>query len=64
MNDPDQIKMTINGVEFTATWFDKEDDRVAEWYIYRNGEKVGKYAGRLANKKRVENFIEFFLAGR
>lgn len=60
----EQIEMTINGVEYKAVWFDKEEDRQAEWYIMRNGEKIGAFAGYPGNKKQVENFIEFFLAGR
>lgn len=63
MND-EQFTMVVNGVEYKATWFPKEDDRRAEWYINRNGEKIGKYAGYPADRKHVENFIEFFLASK
>jgi hypothetical protein len=59
-----EFTMVVNGVEYKAVWFDKEDDRKAEWYINRNGEKIGKYAGYPADRKHVENFIEFFLASR
>lgn len=58
------FKLVIDGVVWSAVWFDKEDDRIAEWYIYRDGEKVGKFAGYPADRGRVENFIRFFLAGR
>ena len=59
-----QFTMVVNGVEYKDIWFDKEDDRKAEWYINRNGEKIGKFAGYPADRKHVENFIENFLAGR
>ena len=58
------FKLVIDGVVWDAVWFDKEDDRIAEWYIYRDGEKVGKFAGYPSNRQHVENFIRFFLAGR
>lgn len=59
-----EFTMTINETEYKAVWHDKEDDRKAEWYIICNGEKIAAYAGYPGNKKQVENFIEFFLAGR
>jgi len=57
-----EFSLTINGTTFVATWFDKEDDRVAEWYIDANGERVGKFRGYPGNAKQVENFIRHFLA--
>ena len=57
----EEFTLTINGTDYKAIWFDKEDDRVAEWYIYRNGTKIGTYAGYPGNRQNVENFIRFFL---
>ena len=57
-----EFSLTINGTTYKATWFDKEDDRVAEWYIDANGERVGKVAGYPGNAKQVELFIRHFLA--
>jgi hypothetical protein len=56
------FNLTINGITYTAMWFDKEDDRVAEWYIFVNGSKIGSYAGYPGDAKHVENFIRNFLA--
>ena len=58
----EQFSLTINGVTYNAVWFDKEDDRQAEWYIDANGERVGKFRGYPSNAKQVENFIRHFLA--
>lgn len=63
MND-EQFTLTVNGVEYQATWFPKEEDRRAAWYISSNGETLGHFDGYLGNRKQVENFIQFFLAGR
>jgi hypothetical protein len=57
-----EFSLTINGTTYIATWFDKEDDRVAEWHIDANGEHVGKFRGYPGNAKQVENFIRYFLA--
>ena len=62
--DETVLELVIDGVKWEAIWQDKEDDRIAEWYIFRGGEKVGKFAGYPSSRQRVENFIRFFLAGR
>jgi hypothetical protein len=59
----EEIILTINGTTYKAVWFDKEDDRKAEWHISVDGKKVGKYYGYPADKKFVENFIRFYIAG-
>lgn len=59
---PEEFSLTINEVNYRAVWFDKEDDRKAEWYIYSNGTKIGTYAGYPSNYKQVENFIRHFIA--
>ena len=61
MND-EQFTIELNGVEYRAVWFDKEDDRRAEWYILRNGTKIGTFAGYPANRPQVENFIRSYIA--
>lgn len=58
----EQFSVTINGVTYNAIWHDKENDRKAEWYIYRNGTKIGTYAGYPSNRNNVENFIRFYLS--
>jgi hypothetical protein len=56
------FSLTINGTTYNAVWFDKEDDRRAEWYVSVNGNKIGSYAGYPGDAKHVENFIRNFLA--
>lgn len=60
---PEEISLTINGVTYRAMWFDKEEDRVAEWYISNDkGEQFGRFRGYPGNYKQVENFIRHFIA--
>lgn len=56
--------LLIDGIDWDAVWFDKEVDRAAAWYIYRDGQKIGTFAGYPADRGHVENFIRFFLAGK
>lgn len=58
----DSFTIEVDGRVFKATWFEKEDDRLAEWYISVNGNTVARWAGRHDEEQYVENFIRFFVA--
>lgn len=54
------FSLTINGITYTAMWFDKEDDCGPYWSIFVDARKIGSYAGYPDDAKHVINLIRNF----